>query len=463
MGANDTIAAISTPLGEGGIGIVRLSGPDAFNIVERIFSCSQKNKPGYPKPRYLYYGHIKEFQGNIIDEVLVSYMPAPNTYTKENIVEINCHSGIFALRSIQHLVLEAGARTAEPGEFTKRAFLNGRIDLSQAEAVMNMIRARSEDAVKIAARGLQGELMSNVEAAREKIISLRAPLEASFDYPDEFDEADYDYSSLESGLQELNEDLKQMLTGAEKNRAYQEGVSIAIIGKPNVGKSSLLNAMLQQQRAIVHEIPGTTRDILEGYMNLGGYPLKLVDTAGIQGTSDPVEEQGIYLSRSAAEKARLIILVFDGSADWTDADEEIAGIRRQGQGLVVAINKSDLENKLNPETLKRRYPGVRVVETSAVQGTGIKDLEEAVTAELDRIFGEETVSESPVVVSIRHEQAIREAVEHINKAIDAVKEQPLEIVSLEMQNAWYKLGEITGDTINEDLLDKIFTEFCLGK
>lgn len=463
MSDKDTIAAISTPLGEGGIGIVRLSGPDAFNIVRKIFTCPGKDDPGFPKPRYLYHGHIKDFQGNIIDEVLVSFMPAPKTYTREDVVEINCHSGIFALRSIQYLVLEAGARTAEPGEFTKRAFLNGRIDLSQAEAVLNMIRARSEKAVKIAARGLQGELLNNVEAARGKIISLRAPLEASFDYPDEFDEAEYDYSDLERGLWELKEFLNNMLSGAEKNRAYQEGVSVAIIGKPNVGKSSLLNALLQQQRAIVHEVPGTTRDILEGYMNLGGYPIKLVDTAGIQGTCDPVEEQGIILSRSAAEKARLIVLVFDGSAGWTDADEEIAAMRRAGQGLVVVVNKSDLKKKLKPETLKNRYPGIRVVETSAVHGTGIKDLEEAVTAELDRIFGEETVSESPVVVSIRHEEAIGEAVEHIDSALEAVRKQPLEIVSLEMQNAWYKLGEITGDTVNEDLLDKIFSDFCLGK
>jgi len=459
----DTIAAISTPLGEGGIGIVRLSGVDAFKIVNKIFDCPRKGEEGYPKPRYLYHGHIKDFQGNIIDEVLVSFMPAPKTYTRENIVEINCHSGIFALRFIQYLVLEAGARTAEAGEFTKRAFLNGRIDLSQAEAVLSMIRARSEEAVKIAARGLHGELLKNVETAREKIISLRAPLEASFDYPEEFVEAEYDYSDLKQGLWELKDFLTKMLSGAEKNRAYQEGVSVAIIGKPNVGKSSLLNAMLQQKRAIVHEVPGTTRDLLEGYLNLGGYPIKLVDTAGIQGTCDPVEEQGISLSRSAAESARLIILVFDGSADWTDTDEAIADIRKETQGLIVVINKTDLKNMLKPETLKSRYPGVRVIETSAVYGTGIKDLEEAVTAELDRIFGEETVSESPVVVSIRHEEAIGEAVDYIDKALNAIAVQPLEIVSLEMQNAWYKLGEITGDTVNEDLLDKIFSEFCLGK
>ncbi len=462
MTDNETIAAISTPLGEGGIGIVRLSGPEAFRIVEKIFYCQKKEQPDFPRPRYLYYGHLKDFRSSFIDEVLVSFMPAPHTYTREDIVEINCHSGIFALRSIQKLVLEAGARTAEPGEFTKRAFLSGRIDLSQAEAVLNMIKARSEEAVKVAARGLQGELLRKVESAREQIISLRAPLEASFDYPEEFDE-EFDYSSLESGLKEAIGHLEDMLKGAEKNRAYQEGVAVAIIGKPNVGKSSLLNALLQQQRAIVHEVPGTTRDLLEGYMNLGGYPIKLVDTAGIQKTCDPVERQGIELSRSAAGQARLIIMVFDGSDEWSQADEEIAVISRADQGLIVVINKTDLEQKLNPEILRERYPELSIVETSAVKGYGIKELEAAATAELDRIYGAETISESPVVASIRHEEIITRAREYLDNALAVLREQPLEIVSMEMQNAWDKLGEITGDTVNDALLDKIFSEFCLGK
>lgn len=463
MTVNETITAISTPLGEGGIGIVRISGPEAFNIAERIFECRQKNDSNFPCSRYLYYGHIKDFQGNIVDEVLVSFMFAPHTYTREDVVEINCHSGIFTLRTIQKLILEGGARAAEPGEFTKRAFMHGRIDLSQAEAVLNMIRACSEQAVKIAARGLQGELMARVKKARDQITALRAPLEASFDYPEEFDETEYDYSYLKEGLKTIKEDMQEFLKGAEKNRAYQEGVSVAIIGKPNVGKSSLLNALLQQQRAIVHEVPGTTRDILEGYMNLGGYPIKLVDTAGIQGTFDPVEEQGIYLSRSAAELARLIILVFDGSAKWTETDEEIAGMRRDDQGLVVVINKTDLEQKMSNEQINMLLPGTPVVETSALTGWGINDLEQAVSEELDRIFGEEGAGEISAMVSIRHEEIVAQTLDIIDKAIATIDHQPLEIVSLEMQSAWYKLGEITGDTVNDDLLDKIFSEFCLGK
>ncbi len=460
---NDTIAAISTPLGEGGIGIVRLSGPGSFSIASKIFESSSKKALDFPADRFLYHGFIKDFQNNIVDEVLVAYMSAPHTYTREDIVEINCHSGIFTLRTIQKLVLEAGANIAEPGEFTKRAFINGRIDLSQAEAVMNMVRARSEQAVKIAARGLQGELAGKVKKAREIIIDIRAPLEALFDYPEEFLEEEHAVSLLTIQIGDLIGYLKEMLKGAERNRAYQEGVSVAIIGKPNVGKSSLLNLLLQQQRAIVHELPGTTRDTLEGFLNLGGYPIRLIDTAGIQGTLDPVEKQGINLSRSAAEQAKLIIMVLDGSEDWSEEDQQILNLRQRDQGFIIVINKSDLKRKLKPDILGKHLPDPDIVETSALEGTGIKELEQAVVNQLDRIYQAEQFDESPVIVAIRHEEIIKHAVEHLEKAKEITTEQPLELVSLELQNAWEKLGQITGDTINEDLLDKIFKEFCLGK
>lgn len=463
MTKNETIAAISTPLGEGGIGIVRLSGQNAFAIVDRIFDCPKKKQSGYPRPRYLYHGFIKDLEETLIDEVLVSFMPAPHTYTREDIVEINCHSGIFTLRSIEKLVLQAGACLAEPGEFTKRAFVNGRLDLSQAEAVLNMVHARSEEAVKMAARGLQGELAKKVESIRDKILTIRAPIEASFDYPEEFDPNDYDKVELKKNLGALKTDLQKLVLGVERNRAYQDGVSVAIIGKPNVGKSSLLNSMLHKQRAIVHEIPGTTRDLLEGYMNLGGYPIRLVDTAGIQGTCDPVEKQGIELSRSAAGRARLIIMVVDGSVEWSETDKEIAGLKHSDQGLVIAINKSDLEQKLNRELVKNYCPDAKIVETSAVTGEGIKQLENAVTNMLDNIFGSDTDQENQAIVSMRHERIIDEALMNVESAIEAIDIQPLEIISLELQNAWLRMGEITGDTVDDDLLDKIFSEFCLGK
>ncbi|MFO7952885.1 MAG: tRNA uridine-5-carboxymethylaminomethyl(34) synthesis GTPase MnmE [Bacillota bacterium] len=457
----DTIAAISTPLGEGGIGIVRISGENAFEIGNKIFRSAQQKESNFPRPRYLYHGYIKDMQKNLIDEVLVSFMPAPRTYTRENIVEINCHSGIFTLRAILNLVLEEGARTAEPGEFTKRAFIKGRIDLSQAEAVLNMTRACSEEAVKTAAKGLHGELTNKVEEIKEKIINIRAPMEALFDYPDEFATESFDYEATKKELYELDREMASLLEGVEKNRAFQEGVSVAIIGKPNVGKSSLLNAMLQKQRAIVHEIPGTTRDILEGYMNLGGYPLKLVDTAGIQRTCDPVEKQGIELSRKAAKKAKLLIMVTDGSKDWAGVDQEIASLKQNDQGMVIAINKADLQRKLLTEEVEKLIPEARVVETIAIKGEGIKSLEAAVSEQLDQILG--SSNENSLIVSIRHEQIIKEAQGSVKNAMEALNYDPLEMVSLELQHANEKLAEITGETINEKLLDKIFSEFCLGK
>lgn len=463
MFKNDTIVAISTPLGEGGIGIVRLSGPQAFQIANKIFKPTTKKLNNYPVDRFLYHGYIKDFQNNIIDEVLVAYMFAPQTYTREDVVEINCHSGIFTLRTIQKLVLEAGACLAEPGEFTKRAFISGRIDLSQAEAVMNIVKARSEQAVIVAARGLQGELTGKIREAREKIIAIRAPLEALFDYPEEFPEEEYSVNTIKNSLEHLAENLKEMLKGVERNRAYQEGIPVAIIGKPNVGKSSLLNLLLKQQRAIVHELPGTTRDILEGYLNLGGYPIKLIDTAGIQGTLDPVEKQGIDLSRAVAEQARLIIMVFDGSEIWSGEDYEILNLKRQDQGVIIVINKTDLLRKLKLEELCKNMPEVCIIETSALQGKGIEELEETVINQLDKIFQAEAIGESPVIVKQRHEEAIKQAVDHLEQAKEILKDQPLELISLELQMAWEVLGEITGDRVNDELLDKIFSEFCLGK
>ncbi len=458
---NDTIAAISTPLGEGGIGIVRLSGPKSYSITEALFDCPRSSETSYPKARYLYHGYIKDHDGTRVDEVLVTFMPAPSTYTREDVVEINCHSGIFALRAILSLVLKEGARLAEPGEFTKRAFINGRIDLSQAEAVQNIIRARSEEAVKTATRSLQGELKVSIREIMDKIVELRAPLEASFDYPEEFEPGTFDYEAMACELEEVKESIRWLLQGVERDRAYQEGVSVAIIGRPNVGKSSLLNALLRQQRAIVHEVPGTTRDLLEGYMNLGGYPLQLVDTAGIQGTEDPVEQQGVVRSRAAASRARLLIMVVDGSEPWTEADEQIILLRQAEQGMVVAINKSDLEQRVDQDHLEQCYPNIEVVRTAAIQGKGVQKLEEAVRRQLDKVFG--PGAESPAIVSLRHEKVLQEALSGVENAIEAVKIRPLELVSLELQNAWLKLGEITGDTASEDLLDKIFSEFCLGK
>ncbi len=461
MSREDTIAAIGTPLGEGGIGIIRISGSDAFNIVAKIFSSGRREKPGFPKSRYLHHGYIINDRKEVIDEVLVSFMPAPRTYTRENTVEINCHSGMFALKMILSLVLQAGARLAEPGEFTRRAYTNGRIDLSQAESILKIIRARSEQAVKNAAQNLSGRLSRETSDLRAKILHLLAKIEATLDFPEDLAPDPGLCGEISEKLSALSFSLREMIQGAERGRLYQEGIATAIIGKPNVGKSSLLNGMLRQQKAIVHEIPGTTRDLLEGYLLLEGYPLRLIDTAGIHQTRDPVEKEGIARSRAAAAGARLLLIMLDGSTVWDEADEASARLIQPGQMVLVIVNKTDLKQKLNRQELGRRFPGIAVVETAVIKNRGIAKVEEAVVALLDRELG--GGGESAVILSMRHEAIVREALQCIEEALAGVDVQPLELVSLDLHSAWVKLGEITGETVSDALLDRIFSEFCLGK
>jgi len=458
---NETIVAISTPLGEGGIGIVRLSGSESFRTVLKIFNCRKSNEPDYPKPRYLYYGTVKDLKGETVDEVLVSFMPAPFTYTREDLVEINCHSGIFNLRTILKIILTMGIRLAEPGEFTKRAFLNGRIDLSQAEAVISLIRARSEEAAKASLRTLQGKLAETVNEVRERIIAIRAPIEAEIDYPEEFMDEPPGKKETRKELQSIKSNLELLLNGVARSRAYQEGVAVAIIGKPNVGKSSLLNRLLGEQRAIVHELPGTTRDLLEGRLMLGGYPLRLIDTAGIQGSDDPVEQEGIRRAVSIAAEVQLILLVIDGSLPFDrDIIKQLPLISRE-QRVIVIINKSDLPQIVSADEVKASIGAAAAVSVSALTGSGISLLEQTVADELDQHFGD--ISDSPMLITIRQEEILNEALSGIRQAEAALLSEPIEIISLNLQHVWSILGQITGDTAGDDLLDKIFSDFCLGK
>ncbi|HOP68249.1 MAG: tRNA uridine-5-carboxymethylaminomethyl(34) synthesis GTPase MnmE [Dethiobacteria bacterium] len=460
MKETDTIAAISTPVGEGGIGIVRVSGPEAFLLAEKVFRPKGKRKREIASHR-IYYGHILDARGEIIDEVLVSFMKAPYTYTREDIVEINCHGGVFPLRMVLKRLLEVGARLAEPGEFTKRAFLNGRIDLSQAESVFNIIHARSEEGVKNAARVLQGALSQKVRRLRQDIVEALAWIEASFDYPEELDfDPQVLQRELRNSLCALRDSMAELLEGEERGRLYQEGIATAIIGKPNVGKSSLLNALLREQRAIVHEVPGTTRDILEGYILLEGYPIRLVDTAGIHGTRDPVEKVGIERSREAAARARLLLMVFDGSSPWEKEDEEILSLMDPGQKAIFVINKTDLKQELDPGDLARRFPQIPLVETSIPLKKGLSQLERAIVATLDQMGGG---GEHPLLASLRQAEALREARAGVEKALENLEQEPAELVSLELRFAWEKLGEITGETLSDEILDRIFSQFCVGK
>lgn len=460
MEENDTIAAISTPLGEGGIGIVKISGAQAKNILLEIFKPSVGKKSAFSIPRKLYHGFVTDKNEQVIDEVLAVYMPAPFTYTKEDVVEINCHSGIIALRAVLEQVLKKGARLAEPGEFTKRAFLKGRIDLSQAEAVMNMIQARSVEAVKIAARAMQGELKTRIENIQALIIESRAPIEAWLDYPEEYDELKPDSNLISAQINKIHQEICRLLEGMESSIAYQEGLSVAILGKPNVGKSSLLNALLRQQKAIVHEKPGTTRDILEGFMSIGGYPIRLVDTAGIAKTSDPVEKEGISRSWAAAAAAALIIYVIDGSQDLQE-DEELVRLAEESRALVVVINKLDLEQKVTTTALKNKYRQAAIVKTSALKGTGIEKLEKMVQEQLDAAMG--SGFEPSLIVSLRHGQILNEAKLIVENIIKHLAREPLEIISTELQHVYNQLSNITGTSFDDSLLDKIFSEFCLGK
>ena len=459
--SNDTIVAISTPLGEGGIGIVRLSGSESFPVVRKIFDCRKNNEPGYPKPRYLYYGTVKDQNGEIIDEALVSFMPAPHTYTREDLVEINCHSGIINLRAVLKVLLAMDIRLAEPGEFTKRAFLNGRIDLSQAEAVIGLIRARSEEATKASLRTLQGVLAETINDIRDKIIAVRAPIEAEIDYPEEFVDELPTNEATQIELLAIKDMLETLLQGVTRNRAYQEGVAVAIIGKPNVGKSSLLNRLLGDQKAIVHELPGTTRDLLEGSLMLGGYPLRLIDTAGIQGSDDPVEVEGIKRARSVAAEAQLILLVIDGSLPFDPDIVKIISPISGEQRLIVIINKSDLPQIVTADEVKKQFGEVTSVSVSALRGSGIPLLEQAVADGLDQHFGE--LSDSPILITFRQEEILKEALLGIRQAEEALLSEPAEITSLMLQQVWLALGQITGDRAGDDLLDRVFSEFCLGK
>lgn len=460
---DDTIAAISTPIGEGGIGIVRMTGPQAANILNKIFCPGKKraragNQP-YPLslvPYRLHYGHIVDPQSDeAVDEVLVSYMPAPHTYTRQDVVEINCHGGVVALRRVLELTLRHGARLAQPGEMTLRAFLNGRIDLAQAEAVLDIVQAKTEASLRVAVEQLGGRLSDEVRAVRALLMDILAYLEATID----FEEDDIPFQDIEPSLREAIGRLDKLLASADRGLIYRQGVRTAIVGRPNVGKSSLLNALLRTSRAIVTPIPGTTRDTLEETLNLKGVPLVLVDTAGITTeTNDAIEKLGIERSRAALAQADLALLVIDGSEPLQSADSEIADLVGDKPAIVV-INKADLAQKAEPDGL---LPQAERVSLSALTGQGLEELEETI---VETIFsGQVVTSDEPLVSSPRHKALLARALDHLRAAQDAYKEgMAADFVAIDLRTAVDVLGEITGETATEDLLETIFSKFCIGK
>ncbi len=457
MYIHDTIAAIATPLGEGGIGIVRLSGEGAKEIVISFF------KPRYAEfplqSHHLYYGHIVDpVSGEKIDEVLVSLMLAPHTYTREDVLEINCHGGIVPLKKVLDLVLANGVRLAEPGEFTKRAFLNGRLDLAQAEGLLQVIRAKTEEGLKAAVDQLSGSLSSEVNEMRQQILFLLAPLEATIDFPEEEITA-LSRETVKVKVKELSDKALALLEEAEKGKIYREGVETAIIGRPNVGKSSLLNALLREERAIVTEVPGTTRDLLEEYINIKGIPLKIIDSAGIRKTKNRVEIIGVNRARSLVERADLILFMLDAAEDLQEEDREIVSLL-QGKKVIVLLNKTDLRQQLTVEKIKKLLGATKIISTSLIRGEGLTELEEAICELI--LSGTVEAERVSFLAGARQKQALRKAKDFLEEAWRN-NLNDLDLLSLDLQAARTALGEITGETVGEDILDTIFAEFCIGK
>ncbi len=460
---DDTIAAISTPLGEGGIGIVRMSGMDSVAIAGQIFLSPKNKLPKEIKSFQLTYGHILDpLTGGKIDEVLLSVMRSPYSYTKEDVVEINCHGGMISLMKILELVLGLGARLAEPGEFTKRAFLNGRIDLSQAEAVLDLIRSKTDESRRIALDQLQGGLSEKITSLRDRVMDVCVNIEAYIDFPEDEIET-VSKQDLSASMEDIHRKLLTLVKTYDEARFFREGLSTAIVGRPNVGKSSLLNALLQKDRAIVTEIPGTTRDTIEEYLNIRGLPLRIMDTAGIRDVKDLAEKEGVKRSLQSIVNSDLVIALFDRSEPLQEEDFEVLKKIKDKNTLFV-LNKSDLPAAFDRTSFSAFIlnPSSLLLTISATRGAGIEELKDAIFGSCLKNWKE--AREGVIVTNLRHKTAIQNAQASLMNAMQALTEnQPIEIIALELRDSLDKLGEIVGAITTEDILERIFNEFCIGK
>ena len=455
----DTIAAIATGTTNAGISIIRVSGTKAFEVVEKLFVAKKKEKKlSAQKSHTLHYGMIME-DGQMVDEVLVSVMRAPNTYTKEDVVEINCHGGMIVTKKILELVLRAGARLAEPGEFTKRSFLNGRMDLSQAEAVIDLIHATNEQAVKNSARQLNGNLCKKIKELRESIVLDTAFIEAALDDPEHISLDGFTDTLREHTNKNLKE-IEILLKHAEDGKIIKEGIRTVILGKPNAGKSTLMNVLVGEDRAIVTDIPGTTRDTLEELIQLKGIVLRIIDTAGIRNTQDIVEKIGVERAKSEAVEADFVIYVADASRELDENDEAVISMIQEKKAVVL-LNKSDLLMKVTKEELERRT-GKQVFVISAKEEMGL----EAFITAVEEMFYQGLIDtkEEVFITNLRHKQALLEAKESLCKVIESLDlDMPEDFYAIDLMNAYRMLGEIIGEAVDEDLIDTIFKEFCMGK
>ncbi|MBI4437150.1 MAG: tRNA uridine-5-carboxymethylaminomethyl(34) synthesis GTPase MnmE [Candidatus Omnitrophica bacterium] len=457
----DTIAAISTPIGEAAIGVIRVSGKRSFEIADRVFRSKTGILPSQVESFRALYGHIADPEKDrLLDEVLVLVLKSPRTYTCEDMIEIYGHGGSVSLREILELLIREGARLARPGEFTERAFLNGRIDLSQAEAVLDLIHAKTDASLRCAVEQLGGALSKRVKTFQAELLESLAHLEGAIDFPDEDIEI-LSERELLGRLSRLYQEMKDLLESASTGIVFREGLTTVITGRPNVGKSSLLNALLHQNRAIVTPIAGTTRDAIEETANIRGIPIRLVDTAGIQETDSQIEVEGIRRSRSYLERADLILLVLDGSEPETHEDETLLH-QIEGRPSLCVVNKKDLPQQLNLKRLFDVKNGKRVVNVSAITGEGIAHLEEAISQMVWQ--GKTFSSEGSLVTNVRHQEALTRAVEALHSAMEHLcHPAPPEIVAVDLREALENVGEIVGEVFTEDLLDKIFSQFCIGK
>ena len=459
MYTTDTIAAIATALGESAIGIVRLSGDEAIEIASKIFKGKNLNNVD---SHTINYGHIIDPEtGKVIDEVMVSVLKAPRSYTTEDSVEINSHGGIMAIQRVLEAVLANGARLAEPGEFSKRAFLNGRIDLSQAEAVMDLIQAKTDKAMDASMNQLQGSLSTKIRSLRQEMLDTLAQVEVTIDYPEYDDVEEMSLKQLNETAVHVKEQIQKILHQAQHGRLFRDGINTAIIGRPNVGKSSLLNRLTGLEKAIVTDIEGTTRDTIEEYVNVRGVPLRLIDTAGIRQTDEVVERIGVERSRKVMEEADLVILILNQAQALQEVDIELLELTKD-QNRIILLNKQDLEPKLTHADLEPYIQDADLIATSMLEESGIDELE----AQIEQRFfsGEIKSGDVNYLLNTRHTQLLRQAISSLDEVLESTGMMlPVDLIQMDFTRAWDLLGEITGDSVQDELLNKLFSQFCLGK
>jgi len=460
---NETIVAIATPPGMGGIGVVRLSGPAALRIVSELFQAKDGTRPKEWPSHTVHYGHVidtRNREAAVVDEVLVSVMRSPRSYTREDVVEISCHGGLAVLRWVLELAVAHGARLAEPGEFTRRAFLNGRIDLTQAEAVLDTVQATHESFLRVSSRQMKGELTAELESLREDLMTVYTQLEAGVNFPDE-DTDSLSSQERQNFLDAVRRRVEDLIQSGDQGRLLKDGITIVICGRPNVGKSSLLNVLLREPRAIVSPLPGTTRDTVEEWAQIGGLPFRLVDTAGILEPRDVVEEEAVRRSRLNIEQADLVLFMLDQSQVLSDEDRKLVG-QIEGRQLVVVVNKCDLEARMSPDEARSLFPGSEVLWISVLQRRNLEQLRQTM---VDTVLEGRPLESGRLLVSnLRHIEALRRAAAFLNAALGSLKgDLSAEFVSEDIRKAVDELDRITGRQADQDLLDRIFAAFCIGK